>query len=168
VSTWLVSYEVYFVTVYYEEDGTTPGFDALDLIQQVTISDPELFELTALPVIFRLNPDTIDRRNRLKIAGQNFGPYQTDGVIKVGSKAQWMGATIADDVLCRGKNCYKYTSHTDELSTGGRVLSKRVFWSNTIVKAKFTVPTKWKGKKKWVWIEKDGEISNASKIIINP
>jgi hypothetical protein len=165
VSSWLGSYEVYFVTVYYEESGTS-GFDAGDTIMQVTLSDPELFELTAQPVIFRLNPDSIDPRTRLKVAGQNFGPYQTDGIIKVGSKAQWIGGTTAP-ILCRGKNCYKYPANIGELSTGGKVLDRNVLWSNTILKVKFKVPTKWRGKKKWIWIEKDGKISNASKILIN-
>jgi hypothetical protein len=160
VSTWLGSYEVYFVTVYYEEGSGDGAFGSDDTIRQVTISDPEIFELTGLPVIFRLNPDKIDRGSRLKIAGQNFGPYQTDGVIKVGRKAQY------NPDLCRGKTCYK--DDPTLLPIGGKIQDKNVFWSNTLLKVKFKVPTKWQGKNRFVWVEKDGKASPASRITINP
>jgi hypothetical protein len=143
VSTWLGSYEVYFVTVYYEENGTA-GFDAGDTIYQVTISDPSPMELTPDPVVFRLNADEIANRTRLKVRGQNFGDLQGAGEIRIGTKAAAENPALAQ----------------------GKLLDKNVIWSNTVLKVKLKVPTKWQGKTKYVWVEKDGKKSNFKRVNI--
>jgi hypothetical protein len=142
--TWLGSYSVYFVTVYYTDAGAPFGngvLDAADTITQVTFSDPVYFELTADPVIYRLNPDSIDSGNRLKVLGLNFGPYQTTGEVRVGKKAQALSALPAQ----------------------GKLLTVTA-WSNTQLKVKFKSPA---GTTRYVWVEKDGVKSNFKKIHVN-
>jgi hypothetical protein len=115
--------------------------DAADTITQVTFSDPVYFELTADPVIYRLNPDSIDSGNRLKVLGLNFGPYQTTGEVRVGKKAQALSALPAQ----------------------GKLLTVTA-WSNTQLKVKFKSPA---GTTRYVWVEKDGVKSNFKKIHVN-
>jgi hypothetical protein len=139
--TWLGSYSVYFVTVYYTDTDLSTNLTVGDTITQVTFSDPVLFELTADPVVYRLNPASIDSGNRLKILGLNFGPYQTDGVVRVGKKAQALNSALGQ----------------------GKLLTV-TSWSNTLIKAKFKSPS---GTTRFVWIEKDGVKSNYKKIKVN-
>jgi hypothetical protein len=139
--TWLGSYSVYFVTVYYTDTDLSGDLTAADVITQTTFSDPVLFELTADPVVYRLNPDSIDSGNRLKILGLNFGPYQTTGVVRVGKKAQALSA----------------------LPGQGKLLTVTA-WSNTQLKVKFKAPS---GTTRYVWVEKDGVKSNFKKIKVN-
>jgi len=152
------TFEVYFWTVYYTDTDLSGGLTCGDDIQQVTISDPELFELVALPTIFRLNPDSIDRGNRLKILGWKFGPYQNLGEVRIGGKL----AARQNGLNRPGKNDLPLVLDL------GKELTKVRSWSSTIVKVKCSVPTKWKGKSKYVWIEKDGMKSNWKKLNINP
>jgi hypothetical protein len=152
------TFEVYFWTVYYTDTDLSGGLTCGDDIQQVTISDPELFELVAQPTIFRLNPDSIDRGRRLKILGWKFGPYQNLGEVRIGTKKQ-----ARQNGLNRpGKNDEPLVLNL------GKELSVVRSWSSTLVKVKCSVPTKWQGKNRFVWIEKDGMKSNYKKLVINP
>jgi hypothetical protein len=141
--TWLGSYSVYFVTVYYTDAAPALNgvLDPADTITQVTYSDPVMFELTADPVIYRLNPDHIDSGSRVKVFGLNFGPFQTTGELRVGKKSQANNPALGQ----------------------GKVL-KVTSWSNTLIKAKFKAPS---GTTRFIWVEKDGVKSNFKKIKVN-
>lgn len=147
VGTWLGAWEVYFVTLYYNDADASGDYTPGDPVYQTTVSDPEIFELTADPVIFRLNPATIDNKTRLRIVGQNFGPYQNDGEVHIGKRK------LAKDTATLGL---------------GKVLTKIKSWSNTQIKVKLKVPLAWQGKNRYVWIEKEGKKTNFKKIMINP
>jgi hypothetical protein len=143
---WPGPYQLYFVSLYYNDSDSNGDYTAGDTIQQVTISDPVPFELTPDPVVFRLNAREIPNRTRLKVRGQNFGDLQGAGEIRIGTKS-----AAQEPTLGRGK-----------------LLDKNVIWSNTVLKVKLKVPTKWQGKTKYVWVEKDGKKSNYKRIKILP
>jgi hypothetical protein len=150
-------FEVYFYTVYYTDTDLSGDLTCGDAITQVTISDPEPFELVALPTLFRLNPDKIDRGNRLKILGWKFGPYQNLGRVRIGSKAE-----ARQNGLNRpGKGDLPLVLNL------GKELSNVRSWSSTIIKVKVGVKASWSGKDKYVWVEKDGMKSNYLKLHIN-
>jgi len=151
------TFEVYFFTVYYTDTDLSGDLTCGDDITQVTVSDPELFELVALPTLFRLNPDSIDRGNRLKILGWKFGPYQNLGTVRIGSKAQ-----ARQNGLNRpGKNDLPLVLGL------GKELSNVRSWSSTMIKVKVGVKASWSGKDKYVWVEKDSMKSNYLKLHIN-
>jgi hypothetical protein len=150
-------FEVYFYTVYYTDTDLSGDLTCGDAITQVTISDPEPFELVALPTLFRLNPDKIDRGNRLKILGWKFGPYQNLGRVRIGSKAE-----ARQNGLNRpGKGDLPLVLNL------GKELSTVRSWSSTLIKVKVGVKASWTDKDKYVWIEKDGMKSNYLKLHIN-
>jgi hypothetical protein len=77
----------------------------------------------------------------------NFGPTQTTGEVYIGTKAQY----------------------NDGAPIGGKLQTKIPMWSSTKIKVKVVFnQTKWAGKKRFVWVVKDGVVSNAKKISILP
>jgi hypothetical protein len=111
-----------------------------------------------------VNPRDFTTGDRVKVMGVNYGPTQLagDGVY-IGSKNQYLGDCV--DCLCYGSSCFGGTP----LATAPGKLQKNVkMWSNTAVKVKAKVGGAWGGKKKYVWVVKDGKVSNAKKIGILP
>jgi len=136
----LGTYSVYVKAIYFGDDDVSGDLTCGDIIFQVEKSDPVYFELTNKPAIYKLDPWKIERDKRLKIYGLNFGPYQEDGEVRIGTLNQY----------------------NDNPSTKGKVLSVVRSWSNTLIKVKVKVPLTWEGKKKWVWVVKNGEASLLS------
>ena len=153
----LGTYNVFLKYVIYEDtDGSAtiigggPGYKGYsnnDLVYQVEASNPLVFELTNEPYIKTLNPSALSKGpNRLRIIGQNFGPTQLPG----------------DEVRLG-----KIGHYLDPLNKGF-VLSKVRMWSNTKIIVKFSpgVPNFWVGKRRHVWVIKDGVASNRRPVDI--
>ena len=137
------TFSVYVKSIYFGDDDASGGLSCGDTIFEVEKSDPGQFELTNTPYIFKLNPRQIVDQNAapysvLKIYGGNFGVYQGDSSVRIGSKADFLNPILGL----------------------GRELSRVVLWSETLIKVKVTVPDTWRGKTKYVWVEKAGEKSD--------
>jgi len=135
---------IYAISVYFGDEDLSGDLSCGDTIFQVVTSNPHYFELTAGPQIYSLNPRELERKQRLKIIGVNFGPTQMNGEVRIGSKKK---------------------AEAPELGQG-KLLDCVTAWSNTKIKVKFKVPKKWIGKTKYVWVEKAGVKSNYREVEI--
>jgi hypothetical protein len=100
----------------------------------------------------------IRRGDLLRLKGVNFGAQQTTGEVYLGSKQQYCPTS------CFGKDCYGGNP------LGGKLQATVKTWTENLIKvrAKFN-ETKWGGKKKYVWVVRDGLVSNAKRVkIISP
>jgi hypothetical protein len=140
------TYSVYFKYIFYGDYGTTAGsYDAGDTLYQVETSNPITYELTNDPGITGVNPKAlVVAGDVIKIIGINFGPTQNgNGFVYTGSNNQY------------------------NLDTG-KLQNKIKMWSSTKIKIKVKAPAAYLGKKKNVWVVKDGMKSNAKKIQFKP
>ena len=135
---------VYVRYVSYRDDDNTGGFTAADTILEVNAYPPFWFELTDAPYISKAKPKACANRSRMTLRGINFGDGQTDGEVRIGKKSD-----AVDPALGKGK-----------------LLDRIKDWNNSKVIVKVTVPAKWEGKNKYVWVEKDGKKSNYKKVEI--
>jgi len=140
------TYSVYFKYVFYGDDDSSGTYTAGDTLFQVETSNSLMFELTNVPSISGVNPKAFIKGDRIKIIGVNFGPTQTDGEVYIGKKGQY----------------------NDGSPTGGKLQTRIKMWSNTKIKVKVAAPAAWSGKNRYVWVVKDGVVSNAKKIQILP
>jgi hypothetical protein len=146
-------YNVYAVATYFADLDTSGTLNAGDIITQVVTSDPagssppEIYELTNVPYINALNPKGSIQPGataRLRLYGWGFGPTQGDGEVRIGRLAHYNAFPTL-----KGKS----------MAVKG--------WSNTRIKIKVGAgkfPDAWKDTWKYVWVIKDGEISNAKRI----
>jgi len=144
-SLGLGTYSVYVTTVYYEDTNDNDQFDAGDTIFDVADSDPDYFELVTKPVLYLVNPPALERSHYcgptlkngvIKIHGWGFGPSQGLGKVFVGTGPM-------------------YTSDTGVELT-------RTAWTATLIKAALDIPAVAPDKKLFVWVEKDGQKTDAS------
>ena len=159
---YLGIYNVYVKAIYYGDDDSSNSLTCGDTIFEVEKSDPVQFELINTPVLYKLNPWSIERsyycnvppmiliNNILTIYGQNFGPTQNTGdVVKIGT-AGW------------------YASNP---FTNGIVLP-RVQWGALNIRVgidKPYVPDAAVGNPNVViWVIKDGTATNALPLTILP
>jgi len=156
---YLGPYSVYVKSIYFGDEDGSGGFSAGDTIFQVSESDPVQFELTKKPVIYKLNPNRLERshycgtylvNNILTIYGQNFGPTQGPGdVVRIGTTGQY---------------------GTDPFTKG--IVLPRVLWGSLNIKVgvdKPHVPGAAVGRDNVVvWVVKDGVPTNALPIEILP
>jgi hypothetical protein len=141
------TYSVYFKYVFYGDDDSSGTYTTGDTMYQVETSNSLTFELTNEPMITGVNPKAFVKGDRVKIIGVNFGPTQTDGEVYIGRKGQY----------------------NDGSPTGGKLQTRIKMWSSTKIKIKARFnQTKWGGSHKYVWVVKDGMVSNAKKIEILP
>jgi hypothetical protein len=145
-------YSVYVKTIYFGDDDASGGLSCGDTIYQVETSDPVSFELTNDPYIYKLNPRQIvdnipgSLKPLLKIYGGNYGTTQEAGdCVRIGTKAQ------ANDLLTLGL---------------GKEMKKIKIWSDTLIKVRVNAPDTWRGKTRYVWVEKGGVKSNAKSLKI--
>ncbi|UCG80634.1 MAG: hypothetical protein JSV60_11925 [Desulfobacterales bacterium] len=146
----LGTYSVYIKYIFYLDDDTSTSYTEGDTMTQVESSNPVSFELENTPYINQLNPKTISKFRRLRILGINFGVTQTTGNVHVGTGNHY-NLMVGDPLTAKGK-----------------IQSKVKLWSNTKVVVNFRVRDAWKGSKKWVWVVKDGMVSNKRRVVINP
>jgi hypothetical protein len=145
------TYSIYVKAVYFGDDDENGRLSCGDTIYQVETSDPVSFELTNDPYIHKLNPKQIVDADPpavlslLKIFGGNYGVAKEAGdSVRMGTKVD------ADDVtLGLGKEMTKIQN-----------------WSNTLIKVRVNTPNTWRGKTKYVWVEKDGKKSNSKPLKI--
>jgi hypothetical protein len=145
----LGTYSVYIKYIFYIDSGPA-GYDAGDTMTQVETSNPVTFELENTPYINQINPKQVSKYRRLRVIGQNFGPQQTTGTVHVGTGNHY-NLMVGAPAVAKGK-----------------IQSKVKLWSNTKVVVNFRVRNTWKGTNKWVWVVKDGMISNKRKVTILP
>jgi hypothetical protein len=137
--------------VYADSDDSGGYSGNEDTIYQVVKSKSEItYEVENTPYINRLNPKQVAKFSRLKVIGNNFGPTQTTGNVHVG-RAKHYNLMVGDPATPKGK-----------------IQDNVKLWSNTKVTVNFRVHNSWKGTKKWVWVVKDGKVSNKRKIQIDP
>lgn len=152
----LGAWSIYIKFIFYSDDDLSGNYTQGDTVSQVESSIPYNFHLNNAPFIANVKPrDGIRAGESFRIIGTNFGALQTNGQVYIGRKNQY------DPTTCRGKNCY------DGFPAGGKLQTKVKEWSDCKlkVKAKFN-QSKWAGKQRYVWVIKDGEVSNAKKVSI--
>jgi len=146
----LGTWNVFIKYIFYGDSDSSGAYSGSDdIMYQVESSNPLIFELTDDPYVTALNPTTIVKGSKLRIIGVNFGPTQQPGdEVRIGKKSQY---------------------ETDPLNKGS-VLSNVRNWSNTkvVVKFKQGVKNAWIPSTKYVWVVKDGQVSNRSAIKIIP
>lgn len=164
----LGNFSVYVKAIYFgDDDGTgsdgidndgdglideaDEGLTCGDTIYQVEVSDYKIFELTNAPYINKLNPKSIVDDNTpplslLKVYGGNFGTVKGTGdSVRVGTKRQADSATLGL----------------------GTEWANIKLWSDALIKVRAKpVPDAWRGKTKYVWVEKAGQKSNSKPLKI--
>jgi hypothetical protein len=139
-------YTLYGTAVVFGDEDGSGDLSAADTILETSLASPLAFEFLDGPYILRLKTKALERGKRLRIIGVGFGLVQQDSEIRIGSKVQ-----------------------AENPATGkGKLLYKNCVWSHTRVAVKLKVPTKWQGKNKFVWIERNGFKSNSKRIKILP
>jgi hypothetical protein len=148
LGTWYV----YMKWVLYVDDDASGDYSGtgagLDTVYQIEASDPLTFELVNEPRIRSVKPgDAFAKGDIIKIVGENFGPQQETGTLRMGKKADAFSATPG---------------------LGKELLVKN--WSSTRIRAKAKIPAAWAGKSKYIWIEKaeTNYKSNPIKVKILP
>ncbi len=140
------NWDMQLVTVFYEDADGSDSLSSGDTITNVSLSETTPFAITNDPSITKLKPKEMTAGSRLRISGYHFGDLPEDGQIRIGSKSAALDYTLGQGIVLDGK----------------------LFWSNTLLKVKLNVPTKWEGKTKSVWVEKDGKKSNYQQVKILP
>jgi hypothetical protein len=134
----LGTYSVYLKYIFYEDFDTSGGYTDGDTMFQVETSNPVTFELTNEPLIRANNPKQASVTTRVRVLGLNFGPTQTTGEVRVGTRAQY---------------------NSDPFNKG-RLQTRIKMWSSTKIAFRLKVPATWSGKRRFVWVIKDGAVSN--------
>jgi hypothetical protein len=157
------TYSVYFKYIFYTDMDSSSTYTQGDLVTQVETSNPVYFELTNGPWVTGVNPSKFTKADRIKVIGLNFGVSQTDGQVFIGSKKQYTDGST--DVKCYKRDCYK---PEDQVPTLGKLQTGIKMWSSTKLRVKARSKAKGPGteKKKYVWVVKDGKVSNAKKVTV--
>jgi hypothetical protein len=141
----LGTYSVYVRTIFYEDNDISNTYTTGDTINQVTVSDPQYFTIEDGMALYLVLPGQIERSHYCgttlvnsiaKIYGWGFGPSQGNGKVFIGTGGM-------------------YTSDT------GLQLN-RVVWSNLLIKAAIDVPAGAKGMSLYLWVDKNGQKTDAS------
>jgi hypothetical protein len=140
----LRTWSIYIKFISYSDDDASGTYTEGDTVSDVATRLEGAFELTDDCYIKKLKSRSVARRGRLKILGVHFGNAQMDGEVRIGKAADYYDPFL-------GK---------------GRLLDRIKNWSDTKVVVRLKVPARWEGKKKFVWIEKDGMKSNYKKVEI--
>jgi len=135
LGTWYV-YIKWVLYVDDNGDGMYSGFDpnaaVNDTVYQIEASDPLTFELVNEPHIRAANPNAFKKLDIVKIVGENFGPQQESGSVRIGTKKASLDPTPG---------------------LGKELIVKS--WSSTRIRVKAKpLPSAWIGKTRYIWIEK--------------
>ena len=143
--TALGQYSVYVKTIYYEDGDASGNYTDGDIIHQMATSDPEYFTLEDGLALYALFPDSIERSHYcgsdvvnsiVKIYGWGFGPEQGDGKVYIGTGGMY------------------YSDSGLELT--------RTAWTSLLIKAAVDVPGGAKGMDLYIWVEKNGQKTDAT------
>jgi len=143
--TPLGQYSMYVRTIYYEDGDASGNYSDGDIVHQMATSDPEYFTMAEEPVLYALYPEQIERSHYcgsdvvnsiVKIYGWGFGPEQGDGKVYIGTGGMY------------------YSDSGLELT--------RTAWTSLLIKAAVDVPGGAKGMTLYIWVEKNGQKTDAS------
>jgi hypothetical protein len=140
----LGTYEFVIRRVYFGDEDQNGTLSVGDTIFQVEKSDPVYFALTDEPYIRKLRDRSIERGRKLRIVGFNFGPTQDGSEVRIGTKNKYENPSLGQ----------------------GRLLRRIRLWTDTKVVLRLTVPKKWEGRTRYIWLEKGGTKSNAKRLRI--
>ena len=139
-------YLIYLKDIYYEDTDGSSGYSHGDIIKKVETSGPLRFTLESGPALYAVNPRNIERSHYCsgdklvngvaKMYGSGFGSTQETGTVYIGTGPM-------------------YTSNA------GLAL-ERVIWGNNLIKVGVDVPPGAKGMTLYLWVEKDGQKTDAS------
>jgi hypothetical protein len=130
--------------VFYIDNDTSGGYTDGDSIARIETSMPVTFELTNEPYITALKPNQRAKGSRVRILGVNFGDNQAASEIRIGTRKQ-----------------YK----TDPF-TKGLVMNRVRLWGDNKVVVRLKAKDAWQGTTKYIWVVKDGMVSNYKKVEI--
>jgi hypothetical protein len=139
-------YRTLLVTVHYGDDDGTDTLTDGDTILNECPRELEFFELTDAPYIGKLNAREVMPGSRLRIRGFNFGDAPDGAQVRIGSKAEAVSTELGQ----------------------GEFLDRVKFWSDSRIAVKLKVAKKYEGKRRFVWVEKDGKKSNYKRVNILP
>ena len=135
---------VYIKYIFYLDDDTSGGYTDGDTITRIETSMPATFELTDEPGITALKPNQRAKGSRIRILGVNFGDNQGASEIRIGTRKQY---------------------NTDPFTKGLAMNRVRV-WSDNKVAVRLKAKDSWQGTTKYIWVVKDGMVSNYKKVEI--
>jgi hypothetical protein len=137
-------YSIYVRSVFYEDTDSSGSFTAGDSIIQTELTSPLSFQLTNEPSITRLRPSQQAKGSRIRILGVNFGDNQGASEIHIGTRKQY---------------------NTDPF-TKGLIMNRVRLWSDDKVAVRLKAKDAWQGTTKYIWVVKDGMVSNFKKVEI--
>jgi hypothetical protein len=140
----LEMYSAYVRSVLYEDTDSSGNFTGGDTITQTEMTSPFYFQLTDEPGITALKPNQRAKGSRLRILGVNFGDNQAASEIRIGTRKQY--------------NADPFTK--------GLVMNRVRVWSDNKVVVRLKARDAWQGTTKYIWVVKDGMVSNYKKVEI--
>jgi hypothetical protein len=138
------TYNLYVRSVFYEDTDSSGSFTGGDSIIQTEVTSPWLFQLTDGPGIRALKPNQGAKGSRLRILGVNFGDIQGTSEIRIGKRKQYNADPLAK----------------------GLVMNRVKLWSDNKVVVRLRAKDAWQGTSKFVWVVRDGMVSNFKKVEI--
>jgi hypothetical protein len=126
----------------------------------VTTSDPEPFTIADNPAIYLVTPAQSEISHYcgsnlvteiIKIYGWGFGASKGDSKVYVGIGSMWANTKAALDA----------SNPVPAYPNGGLELNRTV-WSDLLVKAAVDLPEGAEGYQLYVWIVKDGQVTDAT------
>jgi hypothetical protein len=140
----LGTYSVYVRFVYFGDEDRSGDLSCGDIIFHVASSSPVYFELNNGPYVSEASPADIFEGEILTLEGKNFGDDLLTASVHIGLKK-----SAKDPVLDKGKT-----------------LNLVTFWHDSQIQVELRVPSKWDGKTRYVWVEKDGMKSNFQPVAV--
>jgi hypothetical protein len=139
-------YTIVLRSIFFGDDDGSGDLTCEDTIFQIVESNPVFSDLFSFPVIEGLSPTETQRGGILTIFGKNFGIDFSAYDIRVGTKKQ-----------------------AEDISPGrGKLQDKIQSWRDTEIMIKLSVPQRWEGKKRYLWLEKGENKSQYKALNILP
>jgi hypothetical protein len=135
---------VYIKYIFYLDDDVSGGYTDGDTVTRVETSNPVNFELTNEPAITQLKPNQRAKGSRIRILGVNFGDNQAASEIRIGTRKQYNTGPF----------------------TKGLVMNRVRVWTDNKIIVRVKARDAWQGTTKYIWVVKDGMVSNYKKVEI--
>lgn len=139
-------YLIYLKDIYYEDTDGSNGYSHGDMINKVETSGPLSFTLESGPALYAVYPRNAERSHYCS------GGKLVNGVAKMYGSG--FGSTQGTSTVYIGTGPM-YTANS------GLAL-ERVIWSENLIKVGVDVPPGAKGMTLYLWVEKDGQKTDAS------
>jgi hypothetical protein len=138
------THSVYIKYIFYLDDDVSGGYTDGDTVTRVETSNPVNFELTNEPAITQLKPNQRAKGSRIRILGVNFGDNQAASEIRIGTRKQYNTGPF----------------------TKGLVMNRVRVWTDNKIIVRVKARDAWQGTTKYIWVVKDGMVSNYKKVEI--